>query len=53
MLSTAIELLDATRNSLFDEDIWLWQVNYTHAEMKLPDEIFSQIYLYVFIGSIC
>jgi len=47
MLSTAIELLDATRNSIFDEDIMAMAGELHTRRNELPDEIFAKyIYMY-------
>ena len=43
MLSTAIELLDATRSSVFDEDIMAMAGELHTRRNELPDEIFAEI----------
>ena len=47
MLSTAISLLDATRSSIFDEDIMAMAGELHTRRNELPDEIFAKyIYMY-------
>ncbi len=48
MLSTAIELLDATKNSIFDEDIMAMAGELHTRRNELPDEIFAK---YIFMYS--
>ena len=48
MLSTAIELLDATRSSIFDEDIMAMAGELHTRRNELPDEIFAK---YIFMYS--
>ena len=48
MLSTAIELLDATRDSIFDEDIMALAGELHTRRNELPDEIFAK---YIFMYS--
>ena len=48
MLSTAIELLDATRGSIFDEDIMAMAGELHTRRNELPDEIFAK---YIFMYS--
>ena len=45
MLSTAIELLDATRSSIFDEDIMAMAGELHTRRNELPDEIFAKYIL--------
>jgi hypothetical protein len=48
MLSTAISLLDATRSSIFDEDIMAMAGELHTRRNELPDEIFAK---YIFMYS--
>ena len=48
MLSTAIELLDATKSSIFDEDIMAMAGELHTRRNELPDEIFAK---YIFMYS--
>lgn len=51
MLSTALELLDATRNSVFDEDIMELAGELHTRRNELPDEIYAK-YLYMYSTAI-
>lgn len=47
MLSTAIELLEATRNSIFDDDIMELAGELHTRRNELPDEIYAK-YLFMY-----
>jgi hypothetical protein len=51
MLSTAIELLDATRSSIFDEDIMGMAGELHTRRNELPDEIFAK-YLFMYSSAL-
>ena len=51
MLSTAIELLDATKNSIFDEDIMAMAGELHTRRNELPDEIFAK-YLFMYSSAL-
>ena len=51
MLSTAIDLLDATKNSIFDEDIMGLAGELHTRRNELSDEIFAK-YLYMYSSAL-
>ena len=51
MLSTALELLEATRNSVFDEDIMELAGELHTRRNELPDEIYAK-YLFAYSTAI-
>ena len=51
MLSTAIELLDATRSSIFDEDIMAMAGELHTRRNELSDEIFAK-YLFAYSSAL-
>ena len=51
MLSTAIELLDATKNSIFDEDIMALAGELHTRRNELPDEIYAK-YLFMYSSAV-
>ena len=51
MLSTAIEILDATKNSIFDEDIMGMAGELHTRRNELPDEIYAK-YLFMYSSAL-
>ena len=51
MLSTAIELLDATKNSIFDDEIMGMAGELHTRRNELPDEIFAK-YLFMYSSAL-
>jgi hypothetical protein len=51
MLSTAIEILEATRNSIFDEDIMGMAGELHTRRNELPDEVYAK-YLFMYSSAL-
>ena len=51
MLSTAIEILDATKNSIFDEDIMGMAGELHTRRNELPDEVYAK-YLFMYSSAL-
>jgi hypothetical protein len=51
MLATAIEILDATKNSIFDEDIMGMAGELHTRRNELPDEIYAK-YLFMYSSAL-
>ena len=51
MLSTAIEILDATKNSIFDEDIMGMAGELHTRRNELPDEVYAK-YLFMYSAAL-
>jgi hypothetical protein len=51
MLSTAIEILDATKDSMFDDDIMYLAGELHTRRNELPDEIFAK-YLFMYSSAL-